>query len=104
MWEVMQAKIEARPPSLANVRKLICERDEFEEVPPVLQGKSLVAQPPRQVKGLKINAEMMAREGGEQIAGLVSRFLRDQWQKRVERHSIDLRHANRMAAVETDCA
>ena len=77
MWEVMQAKIEARTPSLANVRKLICARDEFEEVPPVRQGKSLVAQPPRQVKGLKINAEMMAREGGEQIAGLVSRFLRD---------------------------
>jgi hypothetical protein len=26
---------------------------------------------------LKINAELMAREGGEQIAGLISRFLRD---------------------------
>ena len=77
MWEVMQAKIEARPPSLANVRKLICERDELEEVPPVMHGKTLVPQPPRQVKGLKVNCELMAREGGEQIAGLVSRFLRD---------------------------
>jgi type IV secretion system protein VirD4 len=77
MWEVMQAKIEGRPPSLANVRKLICERDEFEEVPPIKQGKTLVPQPPRQVKGLKINCDMMAREGGEQIAGLISRFLRD---------------------------
>jgi type IV secretion system protein VirD4 len=77
MWQVMQARIEARPPSLANVRKLICERDEFEEVPPVMHGKTLVPQPPRQVKGLKVNCELMAREGGEQIAGLVSRFLRD---------------------------
>jgi type IV secretion system protein VirD4 len=77
MWEVMQAKIEARPPSLANVRKLICVRDEFEEVPPVKVGKNLVAQEPRQVAGLKVNCEMMAREGGEQIAGLISRFLRD---------------------------
>jgi type IV secretion system protein VirD4 len=77
MWEVMQAKIEARPPSLANVRKLICERDEFEDVPPVRLGKNLVPQPPRQVKGLKVNCDVMAREGGEQIAGLISRFLRD---------------------------
>ena len=29
------------------------------------------------MKGLKVNCELMAREGGEQIAGLVSRFLRD---------------------------
>jgi type IV secretion system protein VirD4 len=77
MWEVMQAKIEGRPPSLLKVRQLICERDEWEEVPPIKQGKTLVPQPPVQVKGLKINAELMAREGGEQIAGLVSRFLRD---------------------------
>jgi type IV secretion system protein VirD4 len=77
MWEVMQAKIEARPPSLANVRKLICERDEFEDVPPVKLGKNLVPQPPRQVKGLKVNCDVMAREGGEQIAGLINRFLRD---------------------------
>jgi type IV secretory pathway TraG/TraD family ATPase VirD4 len=77
MWEVMQAKIEGRAPSLANVRKLICARDEFEEVPPIKQGKTLVPQPPVQVKGLKINCDLMAREGGEQIAGLISRFLRD---------------------------
>ena len=77
MWEVMQAKIEGRPPSLANVRKLICERDEFEDVPPVKKGRTLVEQPPRQVKGLKVNCDLMAREGGEQIAGLISRFLRD---------------------------
>jgi type IV secretion system protein VirD4 len=77
MWEVMQAKIEARPASLLKVRQLICERDEWEEVPPIKKGRTLVDQPPRQVKGLKINAERMAKEGGEQIAGLVSRFLRD---------------------------
>jgi type IV secretion system protein VirD4 len=77
MWIVMQARIEGRPPSLYDCRKLICERDEWEEVPPVMIGKKLVPQPPRQVKGLKINCELMAREGGEQIAGLVSRFLRD---------------------------
>jgi type IV secretory pathway TraG/TraD family ATPase VirD4 len=77
MWIVMQARIEGRPPSLVDCRKLICERDEWEEVPPVMIGKKLVPQPPRQVKGLKVNCELMAREGGEQIAGLVSRFLRD---------------------------
>jgi type IV secretion system protein VirD4 len=77
MWEVMQAKIEARPPSLAKARQFICERDEWEETPPVKLGKNMVPQPPRQVKGLKVNCELMAREGGEQIAGLVSRFLRD---------------------------
>lgn len=77
MWEVMQARIEGRAPSLANVRKLICERDEWEDVPPIMIGKKLVPQPPRQVKGLKVNCELMVREGGEQIAGLVSRFLRD---------------------------
>ena len=77
MWEVMQAKIEARAPSLAKARQFICERDEWEETPPVKLGKNMVPQPPRQVKGLKVNCELMAREGGEQIAGLVSRFLRD---------------------------
>ena len=53
MWEVMQAKIEGRPASLAKVRQFICERDEWEEVPPVKKGRTLVEQPPRQVKGLK---------------------------------------------------
>jgi type IV secretion system protein VirD4 len=77
MWECIQARIEARPASLLKVRQLICERDEFEEVPPIKQGRTLVPQPPRQVKGLKINCERMAREGGDQIAGLISRFLRD---------------------------
>lgn len=77
MWEVIQARIEGRTPSLLNVRKLICERDEWEEVPPIKKGRTLVEQPPRQVKGLKVNAERMAREGGDQVAGLVSRFLRD---------------------------
>ena len=46
-------------------------------MPPLKVGKNLVPQPPRQVKGLKVNCDLMAREGGEQIAGLVSRFLRD---------------------------
>jgi type IV secretion system protein VirD4 len=77
MWEVIQAKIEGRAPSLLKVRQLICERDEWEEVPPVKQGRTLVPQPPRQVKGLKINCERMSKEGGEQIAGLINRFLRD---------------------------
>jgi len=80
MWEVIQAKIEGRAPSLLNVRKLICERDEWEEVPPIKQGRTLVPQPPKQVKGLKINCDLMAREGGEQIAGLISRFLREHGQ------------------------
>jgi type IV secretion system protein VirD4 len=80
MWEVIQAKIEGRAPSLLNVRKLICARDEWEEVPPIKQGRTLVPQPPRQVKGLKVNCDLMAREGGEQIAGLISRFLREHGQ------------------------
>jgi hypothetical protein len=77
MWEVIQARIEGRPASLLKVRQLICERDEWEEVPPIKQGRTLVPQPPKQVKGLKINCDLMAREGGEQIAGLISRFLRE---------------------------
>jgi type IV secretion system protein VirD4 len=80
MWEVIQAKIEGRAPSLLNVRKLICARDEWEEVPPIKQGRTLVPQPPKQVKGLKVNCDLMAREGGEQIAGLISRFLREHGQ------------------------
>jgi hypothetical protein len=39
MWEVMQAKIEARPPSLPTARQFVCERDEWEEAPPVMHGK-----------------------------------------------------------------
>jgi hypothetical protein len=80
MWEVIQARIEGRPASLLKVRQLICVRDEWEEVPPIKQGRTLVPQPPKQVKGLKINCDLMAREGGEQIAGLISRFLREHGQ------------------------
>jgi len=46
MWEVMQARIECRPASLLKVRQLICERDEWEEQPPIKQGRTLFLSRP----------------------------------------------------------
>jgi type IV secretion system protein VirD4 len=64
MWEVIQAKKEGRPPSLLRVRQLLTEADEKDK-----NGKL--------VKGLVVNATRMVADGGEIIASLIGRFLRE---------------------------
>lgn len=75
MWEVIQAKREGRPPSLFRVRQLLTEADEFETF---TSADSKTRK--RQVKGLKVNAAKMVAEGGEIIASLIGRFLREDGQ------------------------
>jgi type IV secretion system protein VirD4 len=75
MWEVTEARREGRPPSLFRVRQLLTEPDEFETCRGA-DGKTRK----RQVKGLAINTEKMISEGGEIIAGLVGRFVREHGQ------------------------
>jgi type IV secretory pathway TraG/TraD family ATPase VirD4 len=72
MWEVIEARREGRPPSLFRVRQLLTEPDEWEHNP---DGKTET-----QVKGLAVNAAKMVKEGGEIIASLVGRFLREHGQ------------------------
>jgi type IV secretory pathway TraG/TraD family ATPase VirD4 len=62
MWEVMQAAIAGRPPSLRNVRALLTEPDEFDQ------------ETREQVKGLAVTARRMIAEGGPQIASLIGSF------------------------------
>lgn len=72
MWEVQEAVREDRAPSLFRVRELLTEADETEPIP----GTNKL----RLVKGLAINARKMVDEGGEIIASLVGRFLREHGQ------------------------
>lgn len=65
MWEAILARREIRPPSLFNVRQLICEADEFK----------IAGDKKTQVKGLKVNAARIIKEGGDVIASLVGRFI-----------------------------
>jgi hypothetical protein len=67
MWEVQEAVREDRAPSLARVRQLLTEADDFEG-----EGPKRV-----QTKGLAVNAARMVVDGGEIIASLVGRFLRE---------------------------
>jgi type IV secretion system protein VirD4 len=68
MWEVMQAELEGRAPSLFRVRQLLTEPDETHPK----TGKL--------VKGLAVNAARMVQQGGEIIESLVGRFLREHGQ------------------------
>jgi hypothetical protein len=70
MWEVQEAVREDRAPSLARVRQLLTEPDEFEG-----EGRDRV-----RTKGLALNAGRMVAHGGEIIASLVGRFLREHGQ------------------------
>jgi type IV secretion system protein VirD4 len=71
MWEVQEAVREDREPSLFRVRQLLTQADESE----------LGADGKRHlVKGLAINATKMVEGGGEIIASLVGRFLREHGQ------------------------
>jgi len=60
MWEVMQAAIEGRAPSVLNVRRLLTEPDEFD----LKTGK--------QIRGLAVTARRMIAEGGPQIESLIA--------------------------------
>jgi type IV secretion system protein VirD4 len=75
MWEVIEARRERRAPSLFRVRQLLTEADAFETfIGP--DGKTRR----RQIKGLAINAARMIEHGGEIIASLVGRFVREHGQ------------------------
>jgi type IV secretion system protein VirD4 len=71
MYEAQLAKRERRPFSLPGVRKLLCEPDKFETV--IENGKPVR----KQVAGLAVNARRMIDEGGEIVAQLVGRFVRE---------------------------
>ena len=75
MYEAQCRKREKRPFSWRRVRLLLCEPDQFETYTDAA-GK----QRKRQIKGLWVNAQKMVAEGGEAIAQLVGRFLREHGQ------------------------
>jgi type IV secretion system protein VirD4 len=75
MFEAIEAKRQRRPYSWPRVRQLLCEPDEFESYIDAA-GKTRK----RQVKGLAVNARRMVAEGGEIVAALVGRFLREHGQ------------------------
>jgi type IV secretion system protein VirD4 len=71
MFEAQCARREKRPFSWLRFRQLLCEPDKFETV--IENGKPVR----KQIKGLAVNARRMVEEGGEIIAQLVGRFLRE---------------------------
>jgi type IV secretion system protein VirD4 len=71
MFEAQRAARERRPFSMLRVRKLLCEPDKFETVKE--NGKPVR----KQVAGLAVNARRMIDEGGEIVAQLVGRFVRE---------------------------
>lgn len=64
MWEVIDAAINGRPPSLVNVRAMLSEPDERD-------AKGNLK------KGLAVTAARLAQQGGSQIASLLGRFAAD---------------------------
>jgi type IV secretion system protein VirD4 len=71
MFEAQQAKREKRPFSWLRFRLLLCEPEKFETV--TENGKPVR----KQVKGLAVNAQRMIDEGGDIVAQLVGRFVRE---------------------------
>jgi type IV secretion system protein VirD4 len=67
MWEAILARREGRVPSLANVRAMLTEPDEYRRGP---DGK------PHLVRGLRVTAARMCAEGGFEIESLIGRFVR----------------------------
>jgi type IV secretion system protein VirD4 len=72
MWEVITAKQERRAPSLFNVRQMLTEADQYEDYT-APDGKTRQ----RLVKGLTLTATQMVEQGGEVIASLAGRFVRE---------------------------
>lgn len=75
MWEVIEAGRAGRPPSLVNVRQMLTEADQFERSIGD-DGKTHK----RLVKGLTLTAARMVERGGEVIASLAGRFVREHGQ------------------------
>jgi type IV secretion system protein VirD4 len=71
-YEVVLAEREGRPPSMANVRRMMCEPDEFETYTDAA-GRSRK----KLVKGLSLTVARIIAEGNPVIAGLVGRFARE---------------------------
>lgn len=74
MFEAELAARERRPFSMARVRKLFCEPEEWETV---IEGGKRVR---RQTKGITVNVARMIKEGSEIVAQLVGRFVREHGQ------------------------
>lgn len=65
MWEVVQAKLEGRVPSLLRAREWCLQPDEYGPGP---DGREVL------VKGVRINAQRMVKQGSREIANLGGRF------------------------------
>ena len=74
-WEIQRARREKRLPSFANVRRMVCEPDEYEEY---IDAKGRRQR--RLIKGISHTARRIMNEGGDTLAGLVSRFVREHGQ------------------------
>jgi hypothetical protein len=70
MWEVVLAREAKRAPSLENVRTMLTEADEYEDV----VGKDGKVRQ-KLVAGLRVTAAQMIARGGFEIESLASRFL-----------------------------
>lgn len=64
MWEVVQARREKRVPSLLRAREWCLEPDEYDGT-----GRDAPL-----IKGVRVNAHRMVKEGGREIANLAGRF------------------------------
>jgi type IV secretion system protein VirD4 len=71
-WEIITARREKRLPSLANVRRMVCEADRFEAVTDAAGKKQR-----RLIGGITYTTQKILREAPPSIAGLVSRFVRE---------------------------
>jgi type IV secretion system protein VirD4 len=71
-WEIITARREKRLPSLANVRRMVCEADRFEVVRDAAGKRER-----RLVGGITYTTQKILREAPPSIAGLVSRFVRE---------------------------
>lgn len=70
-WEAILARRERRLPSLANVRRMLCEPDEYEITRDARGRRQEVL-----VRGVTFTAQRIIAEGGYSLAGLVGRFVR----------------------------
>jgi type IV secretion system protein VirD4 len=75
MWEVKQARKQRRSPLLENVRRILTEPEEWDDVEVEVQGDVEVQR--QRVKGFPLRLSQMCDQGGFEIESLVGRFLRD---------------------------
>jgi type IV secretion system protein VirD4 len=70
-WETIMARRERRRPAPANIRRMLCEPDEY-EVTRDARGRRQETL----IRGVTFTAQRIIAEGGYSLAGLVSRFVR----------------------------